>query len=65
MTLIEIMSSILVLSIGLVGVLAAIPFGGFRMAQMSEADNSSLVGRDAVRMMKINGWANPTNWYLN
>ena len=65
MTLIEIMSSILVLSIGLVGVLAAIPFGGFRMAQMSEADNSSLVGRDAVRMMKINGWANPQNWYYN
>ena len=64
MTLIEIMSSILVLSIGLVGVLAAIPFGGFRMAQMSEADNSSLVGRDAVRMMKINNWANPQNWYL-
>ena len=64
MTLIEIMSSILVLSIGLVGVLAAIPFGGFRMAQMSEADNSSLVGRDAVRMMKINGWANPDNWYI-
>lgn len=64
MTLIEIMSSILVLSIGLVGVLAAIPFGGFRMAQMSEADNSSLVGRDAVRMMKINGWANPDTWYF-
>ena len=64
MTLIEIMSSILVLSIGLVGVLAAIPFGGFRMAQMNEADNSSLVGRDAVRMMKINGWANPNNWYI-
>lgn len=64
MTLIEIMSSILVLSIGLVGVLAAIPFGGFRMAQMSEADNSSLVGRDAVRMMRSNGWADPHNWYL-
>ncbi|MBP5620704.1 MAG: prepilin-type N-terminal cleavage/methylation domain-containing protein [Thermoguttaceae bacterium] len=64
LTLIEIMSAILVLSIGLVGVLAAIPFGGFRLAQMNEADNSSLVGRDAVRLMKANGWANPDNWFL-
>ncbi|MBR4750948.1 MAG: prepilin-type N-terminal cleavage/methylation domain-containing protein [Thermoguttaceae bacterium] len=64
LTLIEIMSAILVLSIGLVGVLAAIPFGGFRLAQMNEADNSSLVGRDAVRLMKANGWANPENWFL-
>ncbi len=64
LTLIEIMSAIMVLAIGLVGVLAAIPFGGFRLAQMNEADNSSLVGRDAVRMMKTNGWANPDNWFL-
>lgn len=62
MTLIEIMSSVLVLSIGLVGVLAAIPFGGLRLAQMNEADYSSGVGREAVRMMKFNGWANPANW---
>ena len=58
-TLIEIMASIMVLCIGLVGVLAAIPFGGFRMSQMSEADNSAAVGRNAVRMMKVNGWGNP------
>ncbi len=64
MTLIEIMSSILVLSIGLVGVLAAIPFGGFRLAQMNEADYSSSVGRVGVRLMKTNDWANPNNWYL-
>ena len=34
-TLVEILAAITVLSIGLVGVLAAIPFGGFRMSQMS------------------------------
>lgn len=63
MTLIEIMAAILVLSIGLVGVISAIPFGGLRMAQMQEADNSSALGRNAARVMKSNGWANPANWW--
>ncbi|MBQ8285707.1 MAG: prepilin-type N-terminal cleavage/methylation domain-containing protein [Thermoguttaceae bacterium] len=63
MTLIEIMAAILVLSIGLVGVISAIPFGGLRMSQMQEADNSSALGRNAARVMKANGWANPANWW--
>ena len=63
MTLVEIMAAILVLSIGLVGVLSAIPFGGLRLSQMQEADNSSALGRNAARAMKSNGWANPANWY--
>ena len=63
-TLIEIMASIMVLSIGLVGVLAAIPFGGFRMSQMTEADNSAAVGRNAVRTIRINGWADPNSWWI-
>lgn len=63
MTLIEIMAAILVLSIGLVGVISAIPFGGLRMSQMQEADNSSALGRNAARVMKSNGWANPANWW--
>lgn len=65
MTLVEIMTAILVLSIGLVGVLSAIPFGGLRLSQMREADNSSALGRNAVRMMKANDWANPNNWWLD
>jgi len=64
MTLVEIMAAILVLSIGLVGVISAIPFGGLRMSQMQEADNSSALGRNAARVMKSNGWANPANWWL-
>ncbi|MBP3531816.1 MAG: hypothetical protein J6K25_11655 [Thermoguttaceae bacterium] len=63
MTLVEIMAAILVLSIGLVGVISAIPFGGLRLSQMQEADNSSALGRNAARTMKANGWANPANWY--
>lgn len=65
MTLVEIMTAILVLSIGLVGVLSAIPFGGLRLSQMREADNSSALGRNAVRMMKANDWANPNNWWYD
>ena len=64
LTLIEIMASILVLAVGLVGVLAAIPFGGMRLAQMNEADNCAAMGRNAVRLMKTNGWTNPSNWLL-
>lgn len=63
-TLIEIMASIMVLCIGLVGVLAAIPFGGFRLSQMTEADNSAAVGRNAVRLMRVNEWGNPNNWLV-
>ena len=40
-TLIEIMASIMVLSIGLVGVLAAIPFGGFRRRRTQRRENDS------------------------
>lgn len=64
MTLVEIMAAILVLSIGLVGVISAIPFGGLRLSQMQEADNSSALGRNAARTMKANGWANPANWWF-
>ncbi|MBQ9873881.1 MAG: prepilin-type N-terminal cleavage/methylation domain-containing protein [Thermoguttaceae bacterium] len=64
LTLLEIMAAVMVLCIGLVGVLAAIPFGGFRLSQMNEADYSSLVGRDAARIIRANGWANPNNWFL-
>ena len=63
-TLVEIMAAILVLSIGLVGVLAAIPFGGMRLAQMNEADNSASVGSNALRIMDANGWANPNHWWI-
>lgn len=62
MTLIEIMSAILVLAIGLVGVLAAIPFGGMRMEQMQEADSAAAVGRNAIRLIKANDMANPSGW---
>lgn len=64
MTLVEIMAAILVLSIGLVGVISAIPFGGLRLSQMQEADNSSALGRNAARTMKANDWANPANWWV-
>ena len=32
------------------------------MAQMTEADNSAAVGRNAARMLEINGWCNPASW---
>ncbi|MDO5309072.1 MAG: hypothetical protein Q4G03_06215 [Planctomycetia bacterium] len=61
-TLVEIMASVMVLAVGLVGVLAAIPFGGMRMSQMNEADRSAELGATAAEFMDAYNWADPDNW---
>ncbi len=65
LSLIEIMMSILVLSIGLLGVLAAIPFGGFQMEQMRNADYTASVARNAFAIIEANDWHVPScrSWY--
>ncbi|MDO5554120.1 MAG: prepilin-type N-terminal cleavage/methylation domain-containing protein [Planctomycetia bacterium] len=62
LSLVEIMMAVLVLSVGLLGVLAAIPFGGFQMARMKDADYSSTVAKNAFSTIIANGWHNPANW---
>jgi len=63
LTLIEIMVSVLVLSIGLLGVIAAIPFGGFQMSKMQEADFTGNLARNAMKTIRMNDWANPKSWF--
>ncbi|MBQ1455682.1 MAG: prepilin-type N-terminal cleavage/methylation domain-containing protein [Thermoguttaceae bacterium] len=46
MTLIEIMMAILILSIGLLGVLASVPFGAGQMGRMVEKDYVTAAARN-------------------
>ena len=61
-TLIEIMVSVLILSIGLLGVIAAIPYGGYQMEKMRDSDFTAMVGRNAIAMIEANQWHLPENW---
>lgn len=59
LSLIEIMVSILVLSVGLLGVLAVIPYGGFQLARMKDANYSSTLAQNAFSTIKANHWYLP------
>ncbi len=61
-TLIEIMVSVLILSIGMLGVIAAIPYGGYQMEKMRDSDFTAMVGRNAMAMIEANQWHLPDNW---
>lgn len=67
LSLIEIMMAVLVMSIGLIGIIAAIPFGAFRMNQMRDADYSVNVARNAFAIIETNQWHIPSrrSWYSN
>lgn len=62
LTLMEIMFAIVILSIGLLGVLAAIPFGALQMGRMVEKDFVNNLGQSALSTIHANGWDNPYRW---
>ena len=62
MTLVEVLVSMFVLSIGLMGVMAALPIGGYAIQQATIADRASACGRAALAEAKIRDWATPCNW---
>jgi hypothetical protein len=61
-TLIEVLISMFVLMIGLLGVGAMIPAGRYEIMQGVKADYGAMVGREAFRDMKARGYLDPTNW---
>lgn len=63
MTLIEIMISILILSVGLLGVLAAVPFGAMQMGKMVEKDFVTNTALNAHTILATNDWYGPFFWY--
>lgn len=64
MTLIEIMMSILILSIGLIGVLASVPFGAMQMGKMVEKDFVTAAARNGQSILRTSGWLLPDDWCL-
>jgi hypothetical protein len=62
-SLLEVLISMFVLLIGLVGVGAMIPAGRFEILQGVKLDYASMVGREAFRDLKVRGYLNPNNWY--
>ncbi len=52
-SLMEVLISMFVLSIGLMGVAALLPVGGFHIAEASKADRSATCGRAALRDIRI------------
>lgn len=64
LSLIEIMVSLLVLSIGLLGILAAIPFGAFQLAKMKDADVATTTARKAFAAIEANHWDTPSPQFL-
>jgi hypothetical protein len=61
-TLLEVLISMFVLLIGLMGVGAMIPAGRYEIMQGVKTDYGTTVGRAAFRDLKARGYLNPKNW---
>lgn len=61
-SLLEVLISIFVLSIGLLGVAAVIPVAGHQLLQASKADVGSACGQAALGDIKVRGALNPGQW---
>src|SRR5262245_6072541 len=62
LSLLEVLISMFVLLVGLMGVAALLPAGRFQIMQGGKSDHAAMVGRSAFREMKIRGYLNPANW---
>ena len=57
LSLFEILAAMFVLMVGLLGVLAVLPFGLYQMNRVNKADFGSNCGRAAVQEIQVRGWA--------
>lgn len=62
LTLLEVLISTFVLSIGLLGLLSLIPVGGYRVGQVNQFDRAATTGRHAFREFKTRGMLEPNRW---
>ncbi len=61
-SLMEVLISMFVLTVGLLGVAALIPAGRHEIVEAAKLDNASMVGRAAFRDMQVRGFLNPAGW---
>lgn len=62
LTLLEVLISTFVLSIGLLGLLSLVPVGGYRVGQVNQFDRASTTGRHAFREFKTRDMLEPNKW---
>ncbi|MBN2476937.1 MAG: prepilin-type N-terminal cleavage/methylation domain-containing protein [Pirellulales bacterium] len=61
-SLLEVLISVFVLSVGLLGLAALIPVGRFAIVETGKADRGGACGRAGLRELKIRGMLDPQNW---
>jgi hypothetical protein len=61
-SLLEVLVSIFVLSVGLLGVASMLPLGQYKMAEALKADRAGVCGRSAAQEVMVRDWLNPQNW---
>jgi len=62
LSLLEILVSVFVLSIGLMGVAAIIPLGHHQIVEATKSDRAAACGQAGLHEVKVRGWLNPTGW---
>lgn len=63
-SLLEVLISMFIMMVGLLGVAALIPVGKFEVQRGAQADRASACGRAAMREIKVRGILDPNNWSL-
>ncbi len=63
-TLLEVLISMFIMLVGLLGVASLIPVGKFEQQRGAKIDRASACGRAAFREMRIRGMLNPRSWAL-
>lgn len=58
----EVLISMFILAIGLMGVAALIPAGRHEIVEGMKLENAAMVGRSAFRDLQVRGYLNPRNW---
>ncbi len=61
-SLMEVLISIFVISIGLMGIAALIPVANYALLETSKADRSAACGQAAMRDIRVRGLADPLIW---
>lgn len=61
-TLLEVLVSLLVLTVGLLGVAALLPIGKYEMEQAGRSDRAAVLGQAAFRDLQVRGLLSPLRW---
>ncbi len=61
-SLLEVLISAFVLSVGMLGLLSLVPLGGYRMGQVNQFDRAAATGRHAFREFKTRDMLEPNRW---